>query len=145
VECHTLAILYYNLSLFFDVCRCGCCRSEAKSLAPDLKPLYFKFISRLKKLLLKIQKLPREEALENCSLFQRTLLVEISTLVTWLKSTLLLKIECRETHIYMKAECLQTKWDTALFRGERKKPQGQRWKVRPCITNFFLLRPYQND
>jgi len=38
----------------------------------------------------------------------------------WLKSTLLLKIECQDTHIDMKTECLQTKWDTALFGWERK-------------------------
>jgi len=41
-------------------------------------------------------------------MFQRTLLVEIRTLVSWLKSTLLLKIKCFETHIYMKTNWLQT-------------------------------------
>ncbi len=40
--------------------------------------------------------------------FQRTLLVEIRTLVAWLKSTLLLKVEFQETHFYMETECLQT-------------------------------------
>ncbi len=30
------------------------------------------------------------------------------TLVVWLKSTLLLKIKCFYTHIYMKTDCLQT-------------------------------------
>jgi len=34
--------------------------------------------------------------------FQCTILVEIRTLLSWLKSTLLLKIDCRETHIYLK-------------------------------------------
>ena len=38
-----------------------------------------------------------------CSLF-----LEIGTLVSWLKSTLLLKIECFDTHIYTKPYCLQT-------------------------------------
>jgi len=42
------------------------------------------------------------------------------TLVTWLKSTLLLKIEYWETHIYMETECSETKWDAASFEGERK-------------------------
>jgi len=37
-----------------------------------------------------------------------TLFVEIRTLVTWLKSTLLLKTKCFDTHIYMKTQCLQT-------------------------------------
>jgi len=37
------------------------------------------------------------------------------------KSTLLLKIECRDTHIYMKTECLQTKWNAALFGGGKGK------------------------
>ncbi len=48
-------------------------------------------------------------------MFQCTVLIEIRTHVTWLKSTLLLKIECQETHIYMKTECLQTKLDATLF------------------------------
>jgi len=47
--------------------------------------------------------------------FQCTLFVEIRTFVTWLKSTLLLKMKCQETHIYMKTECLQTNWDAALL------------------------------
>jgi len=40
--------------------------------------------------------------------FQHTLLVEIRTLVTWHKSTLLLKIKCFDTDSYMKTQCLQT-------------------------------------
>jgi len=35
------------------------------------------------------------------------ILVEIRTLVAWLKSTLLMKIKCFYTHIYMKTDCLQ--------------------------------------
>ncbi len=47
--------------------------------------------------------------------FQRTLLVEIRTLVAWLKWTLLLKIRCFYTHIYniyMKTQCF---WLTRSF------------------------------
>ncbi len=44
----------------------------------------------------------------NYSIFQRTLLVEISTLVACLKSILLLKIKCFYTHIYMETDCSQT-------------------------------------
>jgi hypothetical protein len=35
------------------------------------------------------------------NIFQSTLIIDIRALVTWLKSTLLLKIACRETNIYM--------------------------------------------
>jgi len=54
--------------------------------------------------------------------FQHTHIVEIRVLVliAWPKSTLLLKIECQDTQIYVKTECLQTKWDAALF-GVRKE------------------------
>jgi len=41
-------------------------------------------------------------------LFQCPLFVEIRTFVTWIKSTLLLKIKCFDTHIYMKTQCSQT-------------------------------------
>jgi len=34
--------------------------------------------------------------------FQQILMIEIRTLVAWLKSTLLLRIECQGTHNYMK-------------------------------------------
>ncbi len=40
--------------------------------------------------------------------FQRSFFLKITTLVTWLKSTLLLKNKCFDTHIYMKTECSQT-------------------------------------
>jgi len=36
--------------------------------------------------------------------FQHTLIVEIRTRVAWLRSTLLLNIECQGTHIYKKTE-----------------------------------------
>jgi len=39
-------------------------------------------------------------------IFQHTLLIEIRTFAAWLKSTVLLKTECRVMHIYMKTECL---------------------------------------
>jgi len=46
---------------------------------------------------------------ENAIKLQCTLSTEIITLVALLGSTLLLKMECRDTHIYMKTECLQAK------------------------------------
>jgi len=61
--------------------------------------------------------------------FQRTLIVEIRTLVVWLKSTLLLKIECQEKHIYKETECLQTPWNTASFRAKGKALRAKRKRV----------------
>jgi len=40
--------------------------------------------------------------------FQRSLFLRITTLLTWLKSTLLLKNKCFDKHIFMKTQCLQT-------------------------------------
>ncbi len=51
-------------------------------------------------------------------LFQHSLFLRITILLSWLKSTLLLKNKCFGTTIYMKTQCLQTKWDAALL--ERK-------------------------
>jgi len=44
--------------------------------------------------------------------FQRGLFLRITTLLSWLKSTLILKNKCFDTHIYMKVQCLQTKWES---------------------------------
>ncbi len=43
---------------------------------------------------------PRSEASVGNNKFQHSLFLKIWTLVTWLKSTLLLKIKCFDTHIY---------------------------------------------
>ncbi len=48
-------------------------------------------------------------------LFQQQLLAGTTTLVEWLKSTLLRKKECLAAHIFMKTECLQTKWIKTPF------------------------------
>ncbi len=40
--------------------------------------------------------------------------------VLWVKSNLLLNIECQETHVNMKTECLQIKWNAVLLVWERK-------------------------
>ncbi len=42
------------------------------------------------------------------------------TLVARLKSTLLLKIDCHDTHIYMKTECLQKRESALLVGGKGK-------------------------
>ena len=50
--------------------------------------------------------------------FCARLFLEIRTLVTWLKSTLLPRIECFDTHIFMKHNCLQTKMRQSIERVE---------------------------
>jgi len=50
----------------------------------------------------------------------QTLVVEIRTLVAWLKSTLLLRIKWRDTHIYMQTECLQKKMRQGIVWGWEK-------------------------
>ena len=52
-------------------------------------------------------------------LFQAILFLGITRLLLWLKPMLLLKNKCDCTAIYMKTQCLQNKWDAALF-WERK-------------------------
>jgi len=52
--------------------------------------------------------------------FEPTLLLEIRILVAWLNSIELLKIECQDSHIYMKTDCLPTKWDAAFLEGKGK-------------------------
>ena len=46
-------------------------------------------------------------------MFQVRLFVQRMRLVSWLKSTELLKIDAYNTGIYMKTECLQTIWTKA--------------------------------
>jgi len=55
-----------------------------------------------------------------CSLFLR-----ITTLLTWLKSTLLLKIKCFDTTIYMKTQCLKTNEIQNYSRKENAWEAGQ--------------------
>jgi len=52
-------------------------------------------------------------------LFQRSLLLRITTLLSWLKSTLLLKIKCFDTTIYMKTQCLQAN-ETQHYDGKER-------------------------
>jgi len=72
--------------------------------------------------------------------FQRTLIVEIRTLVTWLKSTLLLKIKYYVTHNYMKTQFLQTKWDAALFGKGKDWVAGKERKVLALIKRLIYVR-----
>jgi len=62
--------------------------------------------------------------------FQRSLFLRIATLLTWLKSTLLLKIKCFDTTIYMKTQHLQTNetqyysWKERCLRSRVGKRKG---------------------
>ncbi len=47
--------------------------------------------------------------------FQCSLFLRITTILSWLKSTILLKNKCFLTTIYMKTQCLQKKWVAALL------------------------------
>ncbi len=59
--------------------------------------------------------------------FQLTFFFEIKTIVMWLKSTLLLKIKCFDTPIYMKTQCLQA-YETQHYLGEEKLEElGKKW------------------
>ncbi len=50
----------------------------------------------------------QEVLIDETSSFQCSLFLKITTLLLWLKSTLLLKIKCFDTIICMKTKCLQT-------------------------------------
>jgi len=63
-------------------------------------------------------------------------LLEIRTIVSWLKSTLLLMIKCFDTDIYMKTQCWQTNKTQHHFGKENtwgaggvRDRVGVNWKV----------------
>jgi len=74
-------------------------------------------------------------------LFHPTLLVEIRTLVTWLKSTLLLKIKYFDTHVFIWKHNVYKQIRPSIIFGERKNA----WEVggvrdRVGINKKFNLR-----
>ncbi len=67
--------------------------------------------------------------------------VVFSLLLTWLKSTLLLKIKCFDTTIYMKTQCSQNKWDAALLlKGKVLEKQGVEEKRVALIKSLIMLK-----
>jgi len=50
--------------------------------------------------------------------FERSTFLRITTLLTWFKSTLLLKNKCFDTAIYMKTQCLQTNKTQHYWKGK---------------------------
>jgi len=73
--------------------------------------------------------------------FQCSLFLRITTLFSWLKSTLLLKNKCFDTHIYMKTQCLQTKWDAALLE-RKKKFYFTTHIIRNCLISLVVLHKW---
>ena len=71
--------------------------------------------------------------------FQRRLFLKIRTLDAWLKSTLLLKIKCFDTHIYMKTYCLQTMRRSIIFRKERCSREAGEEEELAIIKSLIML------
>ncbi len=57
--------------------------------------------------------------------FNVVFFLRITTLLTWLKSTLLLKNKCFDTTIYMKTQCFQTNETQHYWKG--KSLRSERW------------------
>jgi len=66
-------------------------------------------------------------------MFQCTLIVEIRTRVAWLKSNLLVKIECRETKNYMKVK-------HSIILGQKEKALGVKRKVFALNKSLIYTR-----
>ncbi len=80
--------------------------------------------------------------------FQHCLFLRITTLLTWLKSTLLLKIKCFGTTIYMKTQCLQTNETQHYGKGKCLRSMwfwiSRRWKQGgPTKTNVIIFAANQ--
>ena len=73
------------------------------------------------------------------SRFQHNLFLIITTLLTWLKSTLLLKIKCFVTTIYMKIQCLQTNETQHYCRKENAWEVGRR-RERVALIKSLIMR-----
>jgi len=77
--------------------------------------------------------------------FQQSLFLRIITLLTWLKSTLLLKKKCFDTQIYMKAQCLQAN-ETQHYCG-KENAWGAGWvrKRVALIKSLIILIKYETQ
>jgi len=73
-------------------------------------------------------------------LFQCSLFLKTRTLVSWLKSTLLLKHKCFDTHIYMKTQCLQTNKMQHYCGKESAWEVGWVWKRVALIKSLIYTR-----
>ncbi len=72
-------------------------------------------------------------------LFQGSLFLGITTLLTWLKSTLLLNIKCFDIIIYMKTQCLQTTETQHYCRKENTWEVG-RGRERVTLIKSLIMR-----
>jgi len=81
----------------------------------------------------------RKKLIFQCSLFLR-----IPTLLTWLKSTLLLKNKCFDTTIYMKTQCLQT--NEIQHNGKGKCLRSRRWsRERVALIKSLIYGRWKRD
>jgi hypothetical protein len=71
--------------------------------------------------------------------FQHSLFLRVTTLLTGLKSTLLLKIKCFDTTIYMKTQCLQTNEMLHYCRKENAWEAG-RGRERVALIKSLITR-----
>jgi len=71
--------------------------------------------------------------------FQRSLFLGITTLLTWLNSTLLLKTKCFGTTIYMKTQCLQKSETQHCCRKENTWEAG-RGRERVALIKSLIMR-----
>jgi len=77
-------------------------------------------------------------------LFQRSLFLRTTTLLTWLKSTLLLKNKCFDTTIYMKTQCLQTNETQHYGKGKCLRSEG--WsRERVALIKSLIYARWKRD
>ncbi len=81
---------------------------------------------------------PRET--ENTLKFQRSLFLRITTLLSWLKSTLWLKIKCFGTTIYVKTQCLQTNETQHSGKGQCLRSRGWSRERAVLIKSLIYAR-----
>ncbi len=72
-------------------------------------------------------------------LFQRSLFLRITTLLSWLKSTLLLKNKCFGIDIYMKTQCLQTN-ETQHYCRKKNTWEARRGRERVALIKCLITR-----
>ncbi len=68
-----------------------------------------------------------------------SLFLGITTLLAWLKSTLLLKIKCLDTTIYMKTQCIQTN-ETQHYCRKENAWEAERGRERVALIKSLIAQ-----
>ena len=77
--------------------------------------------------------------------FQHCLFLRITTLLSWLKSTLLLKSKCFGTTIYMKTQCLQTNQTQNYWKWRKKYLRsGRRSRERVALIKSLIYARWKS-